>query len=312
MKFQSKFNSRVLVHWIFMVIVATVFFSGCAVIRSHKSQSENGLPEVSYLLPGEKLMELAEKHLYKKTPQADLNLYLLRPEGKQKKSLPAIVYFFGGGWVTGNVAEIIPNAAWFRDHGIIGVTADYRVKFRQGTSPLECIADAKSAVRWVRAHAKELGINPNKIIAAGGSAGGHIAACTLLDGGDEPGEDLSVSAKANALVLHNPVLGEGFGSIFFNVHPEFSVIGHIKPGWPPTIISCGTKDKITPFYVAEKFTRLMKKAGNTCELIPVEGAVHSCDAPVSNPNFLPVLTQMTEFLKGQNFIEQKKLTDDLP
>ena len=285
-------------------IILLVFFTYPAIADSplNQIQTKSKLPKVSYTLPGEELMTLAEKYLYKKTAQEDLYLYLLRPEGKPTKALPAIVYFSGGGWVDGNVAPQIPNAAWFRDQGIVGVTADYRVKNRHGTSPLECIADAKSAVRYVRAHAKELGINPDKIIVAGGSAGGHIAACTMLDGGDEPSEDLTISSKANALVLHNPVLGEGFGTTFFAEHPEFSPILGIKQGWPPTILSCGTEDQTTPIAVAEKFTHLMKEAGNTCELIPVNGAKHSCDWPVSNPNFLPVLTRMTVFLKEQHFI----------
>jgi xylan 1,4-beta-xylosidase len=176
------------------------------------------------------------------------------------------------------------------------------VKSRHGTTPLECISDAKSAVRYVRAHASELGIDPGKIIVAGGSAGGHIAACTAVDGGDEPGEDLTISSKANALVLHNPVLGEGFGMDFFSEHPEFSPILHIRKGMPPTIISCGTADKTTPFAVAQRFTKLMKESGNTCELIPVKDADHSCDWPVTNPNFLPTLTRMTRFLQEQKFI----------
>ena len=105
----------------------------------------------------------------------------------------------------GSVAGQIPNAAWFRDQGIIGICADYRVKNRDGTTPLECIKDAKSAVRYIRINATVLGIDPNKIIVAGGSAGGHIAACTQIEGGDELGEDLAISSKPNALVLHNPV-----------------------------------------------------------------------------------------------------------
>jgi acetyl esterase len=257
----------------------------------------------SYKLSGANLTALAEKILYKKTPQGDMYLYLLRPSGKSKKPLPAIVYFTGGGWVGGDVEGQIPNAAWFRDHGIIGIDADYRVKSRQGTSPVECIQDAKSAIRYVRAHAKQLGIEPDRIIAAGGSAGGHLAACTFLDGGDTPGEDLKISAKPDALVLHNPVLGEGFGQEFFAVHPEFSPILHVKKGWPPTILSNGTKDNTTPFETAEKFTRLMKEAGNVCELIPVKDADHSCDWPVSNPNFLPTLLRMTEFLREQKIIK---------
>lgn len=274
-------------------------------ISPEKPDSATSLSAVkeSYKLSGQHLAVLAEKVLYKKTPQEDMYLYVLRPLGKSGKALPAIVYFTGGGWVSGNVYGQISNPAWFRDHGIIGIEADYRVKSRHGTTPIECIQDAKSAIRYVRAHAKELGIDPNRIIAAGGSAGGHLAACTFLDGGDTPGESLAISSKPNALVMHNPVLGEGFGKVFFEVHPEFSPILHVKKGWPPTILSNGTKDKTTPFAVAEKFTRLMKEAGNICELIPVKDADHSCDWPVSNPNFLPTIQRMTDFLKEQKFIK---------
>ena len=293
----------------FQLFIFLTLFSGTIQAHNYFSQEKSdsvtsltNVPE-SYKLSGTNLVALAEKILYKNTPQEDMYLYLLRPLGKSKMALPAIVYFTGGGWVTGNVEDQIANAAWFRDHGIIGIEADYRVKSRHGTSPLECISDAKSAIRYVRAHAKELGIDPKRIIAAGGSAGGHLAACTYLDGGDALGEDLTISSKPNALVLHNPALGEGFGKEFFDAHPEFSPILHVTKGWPPTIISNGTKDKITPIEVAEKFTRLMKEAGNSCELIIVKDADHSCDWPVNNPNFLPNLQRMTNFLKEQKLIK---------
>ena len=201
----------------------------------------------------------------------------------------------------------IPNAAWFRDQGIVGICADYRVKSANGTTPIECIKDAKSAVRYVRAHAKEFQLDPDRLIVAGGSAGGHIALCTQIDGGDEPTEDLSVSSKPNALVLHNPVLGEGFGKEFFTQHPEFSPMIQVKSGWVPTVMSCGTEDKTTPFIYAQKFTDLMTAAGNKCQLIAVKDAGHSCDWPVSNPSFLPTITEMTLFLKRHGFIERGKI-----
>jgi acetyl esterase/lipase len=257
----------------------------------------------SYTLSGKNLMALAEKILYKKTPQEDMYLFVLRPIQKSKKPMPAIVYFTGGGWVNGTVEGQIPNPAWFRDHGIIGISADYRVKSRHGTTPVECVEDAKSAIRYVRTHAKELGIDPKRVIAAGGSAGGHIAACSAISGGDAQGEDLSVSSIPNGLVLHNPVLGEGFGKVFFDTHPEFSPILQLKKGWPPTILSNGTKDKTTPFEVAEKFAKLMKEAENVCELIPVKNADHSCDWPVSNPNFLLNMERMYQFLKENKIIK---------
>jgi acetyl esterase/lipase len=168
---------------------------------------------------------------------------------------------------------------------------------------MECIEDAKSAIRYVREHAAALGIDPNRIIAAGGSAGGHLAACTFLDGGDNPSENLAVSSKPNALVLHNPVLGEGFGAEFFAAHPGFSPMLHIKKGWPPTVLSNGTKDGTTPYEAAVKFERLMQEAGNSCLLISVKDADHSCDWPVENPNFLPTLTRMWKFLKSEKIVE---------
>lgn len=292
--------------YIFLLIAIPATMTGAIPGIKAKQDSVISLNNVeeSYLLPGKQLAALAEKILYKKTPQEDMYLYLLRPKGKTRKSLPAIIYFTGGGWVNGNVEGQIGNPAWFRDHGIIGIEADYRVKSRHNTSPVECVEDAKSAIRYVRAHARELGIDPKLIIAAGGSAGGHIAACTAISGGDGVGEDLTISSTPNALVLHNPVLGEGFGKEFFNVHPEFSPLLQIRKGWPPTILSNGTIDKTTPIEFAEKFTRLMKETGNICELISVKDADHSCDWPVTNPNFLPTIQRMYEFLKEQKLMPQ--------
>jgi beta-galactosidase len=258
--------------------------------------------EVSYFTPGTELLQHAEQMVYKKTPQEDLRLYLLRPPGKSSQPLPAIVYFTGGGWVNGTVDAMIPNAEWYREQGIIGIAADYRVKNRHGTTPLECVKDAKSAIRFVRAHARELGIDPNRIIAAGGSAGGHIAAATVLPGNDEPDEDLSVSSRPNALELHNPVLGLGFHQDFFGAHPDVSPTAGVCPGWPPTILSNGTEDKTTPYQFAQQFTAKMKAAGNACELITVTNAEHSCDWPVTNPNFLPTMMHMAEFFREQGVI----------
>jgi lysophospholipase L1-like esterase/predicted esterase len=207
--------------------------------------------------------------------------------------------------VNGAVEYQLPVAAWFRDQGIVAITADYRVKNRHQTTPLECIEDAKSAVRYVRIHAKELGIDPNKIIVAGGSAGGHIAACTALKGGDAKGEDLSVSTVPNALVLHNPVVGEGFRGEFFKEHPEFSPILNVSKTFPPTIVSHGTKDSTVPFSGAKNFVSKLKSVGVDAELITVKDAEHSCDWPNSNPNFLPTITEMTQFLVNHGLIDKK-------
>ena len=256
----------------------------------------------SYLIPDSELIRQSEQFVFKITPQAELRLFLLRPCGTPARPLPAIVYFTGGGWVEGTPEGMIANAAWFRDQGIIGISADYRVKNRHGTTPLECIKDGKSAIRYVRSHGRELGIDPERIIAAGGSAGAHVAAATFLAGNDEPGEDTSVSSKPNALVLHNPVLGLGFCPDFFSAHPDCSPIAGVCADWPPTILSCGTRDQITPYLYAQQFTEKMKAVGNICELITINDADHGCDWPVANVNFLPTMARMAEFLRSNSVI----------
>src|SRR5690606_36825431 len=119
----------------------------------------------------------------------------------------AIVFFFGGAWTMGTVEQFVPQATHLAARGMVAIVADYRVFGRHGTSAFEAIADARSAIRWVRGHAQELGIDPDRIAAGGGSAGGHLAASTaLLDGPDDPGDDLRVSARPSALVLFNPAV----------------------------------------------------------------------------------------------------------
>jgi acetyl esterase/lipase len=118
--------------------------------------------------------------------------------------------------------------------------ADYRIKNKHNTTPFESLKDAKSAMRYVRGHAKELGINPDSIIAAGGSAGGHLAAATaFIKGYNEVTDDLSVSCIPQALVLFNPVIDNGPGGYGYerigDQYKEFSPIINLKKNAPPTV-----------------------------------------------------------------------------
>ena len=257
----------------------------------------------NYLTSRGDLLARTEKILYKRTPQEDLYFYLMRPHKAPKAPLPVIVYFSGGGWNANNVTWTIQECAWFRDHGIIAIAADYRVAGRHKTGVIEAVNDAKSAVRFVRAHARELGVDPKRIIAAGGSAGGHIAACTALPGSDQSGEDLSISSRADALVLCSPVLGKGFNEGFFDMNPQFSPLEAASgKGWPPVILVSGTADTISPHATAEDFAKRMKEAGNTCELIPIPEGGHGPTWPVTQPAFEPTFTRVVTFLREQGFI----------
>ena len=120
-----------------------------------------------------------EQVLYKKVDTTQLYLTVYRSTLKEpNKKTPAIIFFFGGGWNNGTVKQFEPQAKYFIQRGVTCILADYRVKERQNATPFESLQDAKSAIRFIRAEANELNIDPTKIIASGGSAGGHLAAAT--------------------------------------------------------------------------------------------------------------------------------------
>ena len=215
---------------------------------------------------------------YKITPQDTLSLYAFFP-AHSDESHAAIVFFFGGGWVKGNPDQFFEHCKYFASRGLVAFAAEYRVAGRHGTTPFECVKDGKSAVRWIREHAKEYTIDPVKIIAGGGSAGGHVAACTAaIRGFENAEEDVSISSKPNALVLFNPVIDtwiDGYGMEKIGEHArDISPVHHLAAGIPPTIIFHGTEDTTVPFENVERFRKLMNQAGNICRLVPFPGHKH--------------------------------------
>lgn len=223
----------------------------------------------------------AEVEVYKKASGDDLRIYRLDPEGHDPKTdkRPAVVFFFGGGWNGGSVAQFEPHANYLAGRGIVAFLADYRVKSRQKTPPLACVQDGKSAIRWVRQNAERLGVDPDKLIAGGGSAGGHVAATTgICDGLEGPDEDLSVSSKSQALLLFNPVYDngpDGYGhDRVIEWFPAISPAHNITKGDPPTIVFLGSEDKLIPVSTAEKFRDDQEALGLKSELHVYEGEPH--------------------------------------
>lgn len=230
-----------------------------------------------------------QRHVYKQVGDTQLNLWVLR---SGVSNAPAIVFFFGGGWTSGTPEQFLPQARYLATRGITAVVADYRVASRHKVQAVSCVEDAKSAVRWLRGHAAELGIDPQRICAAGGSAGGHIACCTaLIEGLDGAGEDLSISSVPNALALFNPavMLGalDGFKlseqeqqklqslAARTGVDPvRISPIHHVRPGMPPTIVFHGETDSTVSIATVAEFEKRMVDAGNRCELKRFSGAPH--------------------------------------
>ncbi|MEO6751413.1 MAG: alpha/beta hydrolase [Chthoniobacteraceae bacterium] len=254
---------------------------------------------------------------YKTIGDVTLNLWIFNPKNHQASDKKAaIVFFFGGGWNKGSPLQFEQHCKLLAERGMVAITADYRVNSRNNVKPVQCVADARSALRWVRANAAKLGIDSQRIAAGGGSAGGHLAAATaFITEFDEPGEDKSVSAVPNALVLFNPALvlapleGYDFPSGSDRVSEErlgikpekISPVHHVAKGAPPIIIFHGKADTTVAYSSAEAFTTVMKKVGARCELIGYEGAVHSFYTG-RQQYAEDTKTRMTEFLKSLGYL----------
>ena len=264
----------------------------------------------------------AQTQVYKTIDDVELNIYIFNPKDHSSDdSRPAIVFFFGGGWRQGSPKQFEEHCKYLASRGMVAMTADYRVSSRHGTKALQCVADGKSAIRWVRANAKRLGVDPARIAAGGGSAGGHVAACTgTIDGLDETGEDTTISSRPDCLVLFNPavVLAPVGDQLPFpkekmnglmarmGIQPEkLSPYHHVSKGDPPTIIFHGTGDTTVPYRTVELFADRMKEAGNTCRLVPFEGRPHGFfnHGRNGNTDFKATLQAMDKFLAENDFLE---------
>jgi len=218
--------------------------------------------------------------LYKKIDTTQLYLTVYPSTIKEAtKKLPAIVFFFGGGWNNGTVKQFEPQALYFSQRCMVCILVDYRVKEKQKTTPFESLKDAKSAIRYIREHANELHIDPSKIIAAGGSAGGHLAAATaIINDYNESTDNTAISCTPDALVLFNPVFDNGPGGYGYErigeAYKNFSPLHNIKSGAPPTIVFLGDKDHLVPVETAQYYKKIMEKVKSRCDLFVYEGQEH--------------------------------------
>ena len=259
---------------------------------------------------------------YKSVGDVKLNLYVFNPADHQPTDKrAAIVFFFGGGWSGGSPGQFYEQCKHLAAKGMVAIAADYRVATRQQVKAASCVADAKSAVRFVRKEAARLGIDPNKIVAAGGSAGGHIAACTgVLDNFDETGEDKSISSVPNAMVLFNPALVlapvEGVdvarAARFkdrMGVDPQsLSPFHHVKKGVPPTLVLHGKADSTVPYATAELFAKAMTAAGNECQLVGYDDQAHGFFnfGRGDGEFYKKTVAAMDEFLAAHGYLPKKQ------
>jgi acetyl esterase len=247
---------------------------------------------------------------YRKTEQAELKLEVFRPKDwKAGDQRPAIVFFFGGGWVGGSTKQFHPQAAHLTKRGFVAFCADYRVQGRHKTTPFDAVTDAKAAMRWVFRNAEAQGIDPKRIISSGGSAGGHLAACCgVIPGLDEikEGEPTFIPV---AMVLFNPVIdtskkGYGYNKLKER-YKKLSPVEHVHAKTVPTLIMVGGADTTTPPGGVKAFAKKMKKQNLACQLEVYPGQKHGFfNARGDNTNYWKTVKVMDGFLAKLGYFKE--------
>ncbi|UCF05393.1 MAG: alpha/beta hydrolase [bacterium] len=229
-----------------------------------------------------KIRDKCEVRIFKTVDDVTLDAFIYRPEGsKPGERRTALAFFHGGGWGLGKPEWGDWQCGHFASLGLVSISFEYRLMAQHDVTPVECIADAKSAVRWMRTHAHDLGIDPERIVVSGFSAGGHIGLCTaMIDKFDEPGEDQSISSAGNAFLLWvtpAKILGDDwFRKILRGkaTVEDCDPSKHIRPGFPPSVFFQGTADDTVPPWSVRQFVEGMVAAGNRCDLHMYEGQTH--------------------------------------
>jgi len=224
--------------------------------------------------------------VYKTIGNADLRLHVFSSaKHKPGDRSAAVVFFFGGGWLFGDIRRYQTQATHLALRGLVTVLVDYRVKCRHGSTILDSISDGKSAMRWVRGHANELGVDPSRIAASGSSSGGTISAATaLVTELDDPNDDPKIDPRPNALILYNPALtltpivvnnlNTKFGKAVADRAHDLFPSDHLDRGLPPTILFAGTADKGISPATQNDFCLRARALKAQCEVVLYPGAPH--------------------------------------
>ncbi len=242
-------------------------------------------------------------------PGRSLSLYL-PPEPAPSSGHPAILLFHGGGWHSGSPAGYHRLCAEFAGRGLACLSAGYRLMPHEALDPAEAVEDAGLAWRFVQARAAELGLDPSRIAAGGGSSGGHLALIATLDA-LEAGQP-----PPRALLLYNPVVNLANRPQGRALPRErwqaISPRQRLRPGLPPMLIIQGGADRdVTPETVSD-FCSAVRALGGDCRLRLYPGQPHGFfNWGYSRLNYYRTLWDALAFLHRQGLVEDPGLATRL-
>lgn len=260
------------------------------------------------LVPLEGQVEIQENQVFGTTGERDLHCDVYYPPEKASQ-MPAILLLHGGAWFQGDKAQLKAYAIQLARYGFVCVCSEYRL-LGEAIWPAQ-IYDAKAAVRWMRANAETLSINPDKICVSGNSAGGHLA---LLLGGSHKSTDLEgeggnpeqsshvsavcgIYAPAEIKISHHPqligaLLGANAGE---KEELQASPTTYVDSEYPPTILIHGSKDEIVPHESSWQLYHLLEEQQVPAELHLYQGLPHAFD--MNKDYYRQITDMMTLYFK---------------
>ena len=208
-----------------------------------------------------------------------LSLHAFRAKNSSDDSpAPALLLFHGGRWLYGGPEEYYPQCEFFAAHGFSCFSAQYRLGTNNRPDVRGAVADARAALDYLIAHARELHIDPQTIVVGGASAGGHLAAALGSGLPMSPGRVSSTTRRPAAQVLYNPMLDLSPGTPDHHLVKDYwedvSPYHHVDSAVPTTLILVGSQDPEVPVPTAEAFCAAVERAGGDCELALYEGQGH--------------------------------------
>ncbi len=176
----------------------------------------------------------------------EIEIFFPKDHDPATKAVPGIIMFHGGGWGGGHRKQFRYLCHYFSTRGLVAATVTYKLASKAGTKNVKgtesrkrvCITDAKSAIRWYKQNAEKLGIDPLKIIAGGGSAGGHISLLATTNPGlNDPSDTKKYDTTVAAYLLFNPALSASDAK-----DPQVDFLQHLKDDLPPAMVFFGSED----------------------------------------------------------------------
>ncbi len=228
--------------------------------------------------------------IYKETPEKQLKLDILKKNGNTELA-PVIIFIHGGSWKYGGKEDYLFYLIEFAERGYVTATLSYRLS-QEAPFPA-AVEDINCGIRWIKDHGLEYGIDTNKAVLVGGSAGGHLA---MMAGYTDQYESCGSIGDIQGIVniygpcdlttdfaLSNSALTDFIGQNY-NENPmpykDASPLTHISSDDPPTITFHGTIDKVVPVSQADTLDQRLRRVGVSHEYHRLKGWPHTMDLAV--------------------------------